>query len=188
MQLTNEMLMKLQREEITFGAFARSVHGDITALATSLMKKRTTVPCVEVDDVVQEMFLAVFTHVPRWQPGKAPIKSYIVFVACAAATDFLKRNAHQKERDVQCEVPSDRVLPAHEFDLDIERTLQRLPVGERQAVILHSVAETQCIDRTTDELMHDPRTRAMFATDRNSVRRGVYRTVETLTHRAQAMV
>ena len=96
-------LARYNARECTFDRFARETRADWIRLAGTLID-RWRGHGLSVDDLVQEMLLNVFLMVPKHDPSKSPLASYVVFNACVQA-----KRAIVRARPVS----RDRKLPTH---------------------------------------------------------------------------
>lgn len=187
--LTTRLLQALADERITFEAFAAKTRGDFMALAMNILRRhRRLPPALELDDLIQEMFLAVHASLPEFDANLGDLKKFIVFRACSAVRKELHRNTQSKKRDASMPWSADVQLPDQEDSHLAHQLLETLPIGDRQTRIIRSLARTGSLDDTTQELLAHPTTRKMFTNPRpGAARYSVYRTARKLAHRAQAI-
>ncbi len=185
--LTTELLTALADESITFGEFADQTKGDFIALATTIARKWGKLPpALQVEDLAQEMLLAVYTILPDFDPARSSIRKYVVFGMCTAARRELHRHTRSKQRDERTTFMEVQ-QPTQEESHMAHYLLAALPNGDRQRAIINSLARTGSLDLTTDELLADPSTRGLFHdTDPKPARYSVHRTARVLAQRAQA--
>lgn len=97
------------------------------------------------EDLLQTTFLSVVRARGRYQPGTA-VRSWIFAIAANAGRDALRRRRARHE-DLAAEVPADAAshVPAPISDPSAARAVQdalmRLPVDQREAVVLHKMQE-----------------------------------------------
>lgn len=95
-----------------------------------------------VDDVTQEVLLSIHTARHTYRPER-PLLPWVRTIARNAATDWLRRRARQLARlsDVEAaELPAAaREAPPQRLPASLERALEHLPDGQRQAVVLLKV-------------------------------------------------
>ena len=185
--LTTELLTALADERITFGDFAGQTKGDFTAMATTVARKWGTLPpALQVEDLAQEMLLAVYTTLPSFDKARSDIRSYVIFSMCTAARRELHRHTTSKRRDERTTFME--VQQPHQEESQLaHQLLSSLPEGDRQRAIINSLSRTGSLDLTTAELLADPTTRVLFHdTDPKPARYSVYRTARVLAQRAQA--
>ena len=201
MNLTTEILWDLKRGRLGFAEFDRTCRGDVVALATKVAARWGQLPpAVQVDDLVQVMMMAIATGLDAYDPRRSGFKQFVVYRACAAARRELRAAASCKDRDDLGVLECDVQPPVQEDVLfgtqAVERALATLPVGPRQVAVLSSLARTQSLDATTDELLADPAMQQLFTnsrrpirvvseTTRKRTRHSVYRSALKMAHRAQ---
>lgn len=202
MNLTTDILWELKRGSIGFAEFDRQCRGDFTALATRVAASWGQLPpAVQLEDLVQVMMLAVATGLDIYDPRRSGFKPFMVYRACTAARQELRLASTSKDRDDLMPPVCDVQPAVQDDDLDetraVEYALATLPVGDRQVAVINSLARTQSLDATTDELLADPVTRSLFIKSRRPVkvvsestrkrtRHSVYRSALKMAHRAQA--
>ncbi len=194
--LTTALLTALRDERIDFGEFSRRTADDFRAIAHMVAKDWGTLPpAVEVQDLQQEMLLAVYTGVQDFKTGRGDMRRFIVWRACSAARKMLHRQAQSKNRDG---VSATEVQhPVQEAVYLAQQRIEMLPNGERQAVIINSLVHTGSVDETTNELLIDFDTQRLFMPSirrritkvsqqgRQQARYSVLRTARKLARRAQ---
>lgn len=85
--------------EISFDELARATAEDWQRLAGHLMGKWHLPVTVTTDDVEQELLLACWQHVGRWDSDRGvTLSRYVVWNACALAVAFIhrQREAHRR--------------------------------------------------------------------------------------------
>lgn len=189
MNLTEETLLRVRDGSMSFDALARATRPEFTALATKVVRVYGSKLKLDLDDVVQEMLIEVYRQIERWDPARGyAIKRWVVWHACTRGREFCKDQFRTTAHEVDPEVQVGQIQDAYqELEIQVVEKLRDIPQGPRQIAVLNSVVDTLSIDQSVEELLRNPRTRAMFAGDRQSVRRGICRTVRELTRRAQAM-
>lgn len=195
MPISEAVLQCVRSGALDFNDFARTSRGDFIQLAGSVMRGFPGMYSVEADDLVQVMLMTTMHSVRAWNPEQGyPLQKFVVWHACNSAKRMCRRQV--KSLQVVLLPPlraldaneSDETAPAwQELELEVVEILRDLPTNRRQVAVLNSVFETQCMDRTLDELMRDPATRLMFGAGREAARRGIYRTMTRLTKRAQGL-
>jgi len=196
--ITTKLLNDLHDGCITFGAFAAKTRGDFAALATNVARRWGKLPpMLQLEDLEQEMLLAVHVGMSEFDPDRGGIRMYIVNRVCNAARTELHRATQSKKRDDHGGLrlfPESRLRSDQEESRFVRQLLVILPNGERQTSIIQSLARTGDLGDTTTELLAHPLTRQMFAEPKTShypnfkrARRSVYLTARKLAQRAQAI-
>lgn len=94
----------------------------------------------EAEDVAQEVFIRLWTHAARWQPGKAKFETWIHRVALNLCYDRLRRRPTKKLEDVPDpvdEAPGPATaLYQTQLAAAVNDALQRLPDRQREAIVL----------------------------------------------------
>ncbi|MBL8781535.1 MAG: RNA polymerase sigma factor [Alphaproteobacteria bacterium] len=128
---------------------ARVANGDRTAaraiMARHLPKilnlgRRMLNDHTEAEDVAQDVFVRVWTHAARWQPGQAKFETWLHRVAINLCYDRLRRRPTSHLDDVP-EMADDAPTPvARLVDAQLAKSvndaLQQLPDRQREAVVL----------------------------------------------------
>lgn len=158
-------------------------------MATSVARKWGMMPiCVSVDDLVQEMLLAVHTQLPNHDPKLKDIKSYIVWHACIAARKHLHMCTAHQGRDEKMVLLEDTQRPVQEDVHVMRQRCATLPIGIRQHNIINSLSRTGSLHNTAAALLADPLTSEMFSTTNlDRAKHSVYRTAVKLAQRAQSV-
>lgn len=88
-----------QRGDITFGRFVVATRKTWRALATHLLGRWKAPPGVSVEDMEQELLLACWRVIPKWEPGKAALVRFVVYNCCDKAKKWLhkQRNAYRRD-------------------------------------------------------------------------------------------
>lgn len=109
----------------------------VTALARRILGNRA-----DAEDVAQEVFLRVWTHAERWEPGRAQFGTWLHRVAANLCLDRLRKNRGGTE-DIDAipepaseEPGPDRQLEQNELAARVEAALQALPERQRTAIVL----------------------------------------------------
>ena len=95
----------------------------------------------DAEEVAQEVFLRVWTHAERWEPGKAQFGTWLHRVATNLCLDRLRRRRGTEDIDAIPEPASgepgpDRQLEQRELAARVEAALQSLPERQRAAIVL----------------------------------------------------
>ena len=95
-----EELARLREKEITFRAFYSRTREDWQRMAAALYRHWKLPPTVTQDDVEQEMLLAAWNVLPRWDPALAPLDSFVVYAAHDKALKWIhkQRGCNQHTR------------------------------------------------------------------------------------------
>jgi DNA-directed RNA polymerase specialized sigma24 family protein len=93
------VLLQLRAGEITFDDFAKQARRDIKALAASLINRWQVPPSISAEDVEQEMLLAAWQAVRKWDPSRASIAGFVVFSMCDKAKKLINRERAALRRD-----------------------------------------------------------------------------------------
>lgn len=94
----------------------------------------------DAEEVAQEVFLRVWTHAERWEPGRAQFSTWLHRVATNLCLDRLRRKG-TTDIDTIPEPESDEPGPAElleqrELASRVEEAMQRLPERQRTAITL----------------------------------------------------
>ena len=96
----------------------------------------------EAEDVAQEVFLRVWTHADRWQPGKAQFGTWLHRVATNLCLDRIRKNRGGTE-DIDAipepasdEPGPDRKLEQSQLAARVDAALRQLPARQRAAIVL----------------------------------------------------
>ena len=136
--LQNELL-RYHRGEVTFDAFARTTHKTWVALATQLHRRWKCTPAVSVDDVQQQLLVAAWRCIPKWQPARASLQRFVIYNAYDKAKKWVhkQRNAYRRDDKSPSRVPvplamlgleehaEERLLSAVATDADQEQEIIR---------------------------------------------------------------
>jgi RNA polymerase sigma-70 factor (ECF subfamily) len=128
---------------------ARVANGDRTAaraiMARHLPKilnlgRRMLNDPAEAEDVAQDVFVRVWTHAARWQPGQAKFETWLHRVAINLCYDRLRRRPTSNIDDVP-EIADDAPTPVAklveaQLASTVNDALQQLPDRQREAVVL----------------------------------------------------
>lgn len=128
---------------------SRAGHGDPAAIQALIARKLPRVLALaqrmlgdraEAEDVAQEAMLRVWRQAPKWKPGKARFDTWLHRVALNLCYDRLRRT-----REIAMAEPPDQPDPtpdavaglqSAELGRRVEAALQRLPVRQREAIVL----------------------------------------------------
>lgn len=110
--------------------------GRIVALARRMMGNQA-----DAEEVAQEVFLRVWTHAGKWEPGRAQFGTWLYRVAANLCLDRLRRTRSTVDIDdmpdlVSGEPRPDERLEADELAARVEAALQQLPERQRAAIAL----------------------------------------------------
>lgn len=110
--------------------------GRIVALARRMMGNQA-----DAEEVAQEVFLRVWTHAGKWEPGRAQFGTWLHRVAANLCLDRLRRQRSTVDIDempdlVSGEPAPDRRLEADELAVRVEAALRQLPDRQRAAIAL----------------------------------------------------
>jgi RNA polymerase sigma-70 factor (ECF subfamily) len=128
---------------------ARVANGDRTAaraiMARHLPKilnlgRRMLNDHTEAEDVAQDVFIRVWTHAARWQPGQAKFETWLHRVAINLCYDRLRRRPTSNIDDVP-DMPDDAPSPVAKLvethvAKSVNDALQQLPDRQREALVL----------------------------------------------------
>jgi len=94
----------------------------------------------DAEDVAQEVFLRVWTHAERWQPGRAQFGTWLHRVATNLCLDRLRKRRPENIDDIPEPVSGDprpdENLERRELAERVEAALQALPERQRLAIVL----------------------------------------------------
>jgi DNA-directed RNA polymerase specialized sigma24 family protein len=83
-------LKKLREGRLSFDGFARETHGDWERLSAKLLRRWKAPPAVDSEDLVQELLLAAWQSVGKWNEGQGmKLKPFVVWHAMTAAKRWL---------------------------------------------------------------------------------------------------
>ena len=94
----------------------------------------------ETEDVLQEVFLRLWTHASRWQPGRAKFETWLYRVMLNQCYDRLRRRPTQPLEDA-AQMPDESISPDAGLDQaalgrEVARALELLPERQRAAILL----------------------------------------------------
>jgi RNA polymerase sigma factor (sigma-70 family) len=94
----------------------------------------------EAEDVLQEVFLRLWTHAARWQPGRAKFETWLYRVTLNQCYDRLRRRPTQP-LEAAAEIVDETVSPDAGLEQaalsrEVARGLQELPERQRAAILL----------------------------------------------------
>ncbi len=94
----------------------------------------------EAEDVAQEVFVRVWTHAARWQPGQAKFETWLHRVAINLCYDRLRKRPTSALDDVPDPVDESpgpaRLLYRKQVAGAVNGALQKLPDRQREALVL----------------------------------------------------
>ncbi len=132
---------------------ARVAAGDDLALAEAFdalagpvyaMAVRVLGDASAAQDVVQEVFVQLWTHPQRYDPATAPLRTYLMVLARSRAIDAVRADARRRARqerhhrltlEVAPQSPGDEVV-AREAARLVREAVRLLPLEQRQLVEL----------------------------------------------------
>lgn len=96
---------------------------------------------VEAEDLTEEVFLRCLTHIGKYDPGKAPFRSWVFRIARNLLVDHLRKSARREakkavESDGHWEPPTGEDLEEEERRRAVRDALRELPPTQRQVVIM----------------------------------------------------
>ena len=94
----------------------------------------------EAEDVLQDVFLRLWTHAARWQPGRAKFETWLYRVMLNQCYDRLRRRPTQPleaAAEIADEtISADTGLEQAALGRDVTRALEQLPERQRAAILL----------------------------------------------------
>ncbi len=94
----------------------------------------------DAEEVAQEVFLRVWTHADRWEPGRAQFTTWLHRVGTNLCLDRLRRHTTDDIDSIpepaSDEPGPDVVLEQQQLSERVEKALQELPARQRAAVTL----------------------------------------------------
>jgi RNA polymerase sigma factor (sigma-70 family) len=94
----------------------------------------------EAEDAVQEVFLKLWTHAARWQPGKAKFETWLYRVMLNQCYDRLRRRPtvplEAAEEVADGAAPPDAGLDESVLGREVGHALEDLPERQRAAILL----------------------------------------------------
>ncbi|MFN4230677.1 RNA polymerase sigma factor [Parvibaculum sp.] len=95
----------------------------------------------DAEEVAQEVFLRVWTHADRWEPGQARFGTWLHRVATNLCLDRLRKNRPTDDIDEMPDLASGdpgphRQLEQRELAARVDAALQVLPERQRAAIVL----------------------------------------------------
>ena len=104
------------------------------------LAQRMLGPSGDVDEVVQEAFLRLWTRAPAWQPGGAKVSTWLYRVASNLCIDRLRKprtaNLDDAVEPVDPSATPDRVHDAEVAGRRIDAALRELAPRQRLAIVL----------------------------------------------------
>jgi RNA polymerase sigma-70 factor, ECF subfamily len=133
------------RDPEAFSTAYRRLAPAARAAAESVLRDATA-----AEDVVQDVFCALWTHPDGWSPERGSLTTYVRLMARSRALDRLRSRAARaaavqrdaceaSARPATAEPPSETVIRRDSARI-VLRALDRLPEGQRAAVLLHHVS------------------------------------------------
>jgi len=87
-----ELSTELLSGRVDFGRFARETDGEWRALARMLLRRWDAPPSAGEDDLVQEMLVAAWTSMPRFDPSRGPsLHRFVTYNAVDKAKKWLHK-------------------------------------------------------------------------------------------------
>ena len=129
-----QLLESVRAGECDFGTFASLTRPRWLGMARRLLRKWDPRWGVSVDDVAQELLLAAWKFLPKWQEGRADIERFVVFNAHASARDWLHRQRGASSSSGATRRES--LLPVFEVE-----ELATEPMQERALALLYRMEE-----------------------------------------------
>lgn len=103
------LLEALHKQEISFDTFARKTNGDWTRLANHLWNQwRNRIPsAITEDDIKQELLMNAWMWVGKYEPGRASLRTYVLFMACSCTLRWIhcQRNAIRRNGKAESRFP-----------------------------------------------------------------------------------
>lgn len=135
MAINTANLKALHEGKLSYATYYRLHRADLERLAKQLWG-RWPAHSVGIEDLVQEMLLALFRKLPSWDAGRAPVLRYAVWTMCAAAKALLHNQRDARLRHDKS--PSRAPLPRDPSVL--ERQLSQEPTQEQAAELFMRLA------------------------------------------------
>ena len=138
-----------ERDDPDTSVVLRIANGDQSAVrelvgrhlpALHAVARRMMGSAEEAEDVVQEVFLKVWTHAGKWQPGRAKFSTWLHRVAINQCYDRLRR-----KREIAMDKPPEHVdsrpspeemAMSSDLSKEVYAALQELPERQRAALVL----------------------------------------------------
>lgn len=174
-------LLALRERRMTFNRFALETRPRWVALAHYLLKKWKSPPSVGVEDVVQELLLACWKFVDKWDPTRGPtLERYVVWNSTDRAKKWLhkmRKARHQRDDDPSRLQPStDGWAPGWETRVSFWGDAnQEAPIMQREAcesvlaacsipdeLLVRRFMQHKDVDAAADVLYQDPKIRLAF--------------------------
>lgn len=89
-------LNELASGAIPFDVFAQRTAGQWSAMARYLMRRWKVPAGVEQCDIEQELRLAAWSYVPRWDPARGPLIKFVTWNAMTAAKKWMHSQARRR--------------------------------------------------------------------------------------------
>jgi RNA polymerase sigma-70 factor, ECF subfamily len=132
------------RDPEAFAAMFRRLAPTAHAVATSVLRDAEA-----AQDVVQDVFCAIWTRPDAYRPERGSLGTFVQLMARSRALDRVRSRAaaaaalnrgalEARAQPTTVEPPSETVI-RRDSARDVLRALDRLPDGQRAAVLLHHV-------------------------------------------------
>lgn len=170
-----QILLDLHAGKVSFQEFATSAKRDIRALAGSLFRSWQVPSSISPEDLEQEMLLAAWQAVARWDPAKASINGFVVFTMCDRAKKLIHKERAALRRDGKAQsrhaVPMSTLTEDGSFP-EFAKTLWSEDQPSDLPVLLGVPREREFAQQTLDQLrcelqrsypQHDRAIAALFA-------------------------
>lgn len=92
-------LAQYQRGDLTFDEFARATHKTWVAFSVHLLGRWKASPAVAPEDLQQELLVACWRCVPKWDPARSALLKFVVYNCMDKAKKWLhkQRNAYRRD-------------------------------------------------------------------------------------------
>jgi RNA polymerase sigma-70 factor (ECF subfamily) len=128
----------------SFEEFFAATYGRLVGLLFAFLHDRA-----QAEDAVQDAFASALVRWPVLRGYHDP-EAWVRQVAFRRAIDHHRRNARQRRALLRLGPPPS-LLPVGAEHLDLVRALRRLPLAQREVLVLHYVAELE-VERVAAEL------------------------------------
>lgn len=128
---------------------AKIAHGDADAYRELVMRflppltrygYRMLSSRQDVEDLVQETFLRVWTRAARWQPGRSKLTTWLHTILHNLCIDHYRRNRTESREDLDstddAAATPDGIIAAKDREDQIRAALDALPERQRNAIVL----------------------------------------------------
>jgi len=127
---------RLATASATFGRSADACSAlldDIGPSLTYFLKRRVADPH-ELEDVYQEVFIAIFEARHTYEPGR-PFEPWLFAIARNIAADYTRRRwSRARWEELVAELPARPADSSNTAAPDLEAILAKLPAGQRQVI------------------------------------------------------